>query len=275
MVLKAGRGGERLGESGGGGRCGAGVDRQGVAASVFDVQHDLGQVVSGSQHRGGQPNAPVGGSGGGAEAGAAMVLAVAEGVACERLEVGNERIAAPVGIERARRELPFVVPTHKTATAGRCGGEGDGVGVGAGVGAAAGDGAIAGVVGGGSDRGGGAEAVVGLNADDGHIVQVEGVGGVAARAARGGIEVAEGVVAIAGAAPAPVDMELAAIGVAVAHKAVSGGAVVAGVDDRAAVVEFVHQQGAPFGTAVVVYRHLPQGALILEIGAQGILGRGP
>ncbi len=202
-----------------------------------------------------------------------MPFAVAQCVAAQRFEIGHKRIVAAVGQERTRRELMLVVPARKTASRRRRGIQSHRVGIGARECAATCHRAVTGVVGGSGHSGRAAKTAVRLNADNSHILQVERTRRIAAGAARRGIQRADGIVAVAPAAPAPVDVELAAVVVAVAHKAVPAGRVASAVEDRTAGIQLAHQQRAPVGIAVVVYRHLTQAALILKVRPQSIFRR--
>ena len=77
----------------------------------------------------------------------------------------------------------------------------------------------------GNDRhhrsGAGAEGIVGTDSDDSGIGKVVAVRRVAARAASCGVQAADGIIAVAIAFPSPVDMELAAVVIAVEDKGMS------------------------------------------------------
>ena len=183
MAFERCGGGEVLGKCQRRSRGGAGIDVQGIATGGVDVQHHFGQIVASGKTGGGNPDAPYRRAAIALVSAQAAVGTVAQGVATQGFEIGLEGVGAAIGVEGAGIVFEAVSPAGEGRACGSRGGEGDQVGVGAGVGAAARHGA--GAAGGrrSGDGGAAAEAIVGLDADDHGVGQVEGGGGVAACAA--------------------------------------------------------------------------------------------
>ena len=238
---------------------------------VVHVDVDSGEVVAVLQGCCGDPDAhAVGGEDvvtagvveGGAGIGEGVVL-LEEGSAEEGLE------GVVVGEQGVRVEDDAVAPAEEAEAGGWGGREGDGVAVG--VGAAAGDGAPEGVGAGGDDGAGGGGAIegVGLDADDGGLVVVEGKGvGV------GEDEVAEAEEAVVESAVAPVEAEVAVGVVAVADELVAAGGACAAIEEGAAVVDLVLEEGCPLGVGVGGPDDAGECGGVFEVGAEGVLGAG-
>ena len=85
---------------------------------------------------------------------------------------------------------------------------------------------------------------------------------------------ADGIVAVAVAAPAPVDVEQAAVVAAVANETMATRRVAARIDDGTAGSQFASEGGAPAGGGVVLDVDLMEAGFVFEIVAQHIVGGG-
>ena len=93
---------------------------------------------------------------------------------------------------------------------------------------------------------------VGPYAYEGHIVHVICAAAVATNAAHAGVKRTNGEVAVVGTAPAPVDMELAAIVISIEHKTVACRHIATRIEDWALLVELGTQQCTEIRITVVL-----------------------
>ena len=103
---------------------------------------------------------------------------------------------------------------------------------------------------------------------------VEGVGGIAARAACAGSQVGKQVVSVRHAAPAPVEVVLPVAVVAVTHEGVSTALVIARVEHRPQRVEFGLYQIGPLVVRVAAAVDVVQGRVVAKILYQCVLRAG-
>ena len=257
----------------------AGVDGEVVRAGRVSIEHYRRHLLGGVESRCRQFDA----AGIGREADKASV-AVGHSVAtADGHTPGGEAVAAAVGVYLARVAGGTVGPAVEAVALGQGSPQHHRVAEGE-----AGGGGAAGAVihrhrrtcGGAAlhrarDGGGprGAPCRVGAYAYEHRVVEVEGIGGVAAGAAGAGVESPDGVVVVVAAAPTPVDVEVAVVVIAVEHKAVSTALVPARVEDRALLVELAAKQGAVFGVAVEPALHIGHIGTVFEILHQRSLRR--
>ena len=194
-----------------------GVGFEGVVAHCRDEELHRLQLGSIRQHRCRQADAPPGGTAYAKGGGIALAAAVGEGVAAEVFEVGGEVVVAATGDEGAEACVAAVLPVAEAVAFG--GRRTQYHRVAETVGTRAGDSAAAAAHGCGRNGATGAEgAGVGLDADKGGIGHVVGSRAVASYATHAGVERSDGEVAVVGAAPTPVEVELVGIVVAIAHE---------------------------------------------------------
>ena len=115
----------------------------------------------------------------------------------------------------------------------------------------------------------------GFNVEEGALVVVEGVGGIAARAAGARGEVVDSVEAVAAAAPTPVEVVIAGAGGAVEDEGVAALTVVAVVEDGATCRHFGVDVGSPFGFGgEVVAGDGEDGGVVFEVLDESVFGAG-
>lgn len=118
------------------------------------------------------------------------------------------------------------------------------------------------------------EATVGLKTEDDALRQIESVGCVAAYAAGGRIQCREGVIAVAIAAPPPVEMEIVVGIVAITHKSMSARGVATRIENGAASRDIVFQILHPGSIGSSVAGGATQRGIVGEVGAKCHIGGG-
>ena len=202
----------------------------------------------------------------------ALVAAIGESIAIEALELCGEVVVATVGGEYAGTYIASILPPGKAVAFRGRREQGYCVAKVVGTGTAYRAAATAS----GRHRDGAADtegATVGFDTDQGCIVHIVGARGIAADATHTGIERADGKVAVMAATPAPIEVELVAIVVAVANEGMAAVSVATRVKNRATRVELGTQKGTPPVRRVVLQPDRGHGGLVLEVFHQGRLGR--
>ena len=263
----------------------AGVDSDIVRAGLIGIEHHRRQLLAGVKQRGREHHAPMLVAAKTVGRQPSVAVAVAHRIGGDGGIRGGEAVAAAVGHQVARVVAVAVVPAVEAVAVGSRGHNHHSVAVSIGAAlravvvvaaahhhhrSAAGRASLHR----GGDRGiaGGAPRRVGTQANEHIVVEVVGAH-VGTGAAAGRLQAADGIVVVKVSTPAPVDMEVAAVVIAVKHKAVSTRLVAALVEQRTALVKLGAQALAVIVVAVVVTAHHGHIGAVLEILHQRMLRR--